>query len=473
MKTFLYNKQDTQNLEKKLEKNAIPNFLLMMRAGHNLYQIIKKNFVYDEIITIAGPGNNGGDAIAFAIQANLNNEKVHLITLSKKKQNSKILFDLAIKIGIKKKTISPKLFNSKKILIVDGILGIGISRKPSGLILKTIKFINSYKKRNLKIVSIDVPSGLNPNTGVAYSETILADSTIMCLTRKQGCYTGDGLRYSGKLFFTDLGITNADKIQKTCCILLDEKCKFSLKRNNNYHKGKFGNVLILGGWDNMPGAANLSALSALKTGCGKVFLCTNNLNNLPNEVIQVFPALNSVKKVIEKINVVIAGPGLGNKGSEILSFLWKENIPLILDADGINWLASNFLKKRKSLLIGTPHYGEARNLLGREFKNRFKALENIKNKYGGNWVLKGPGTLIKNNNNIYINNFSNSILATAGTGDILAGIIGGLVAQKVKEAEINGVLIHTAAAKALLNEGKKTIIASDLLAEINSSFTLS
>ena len=103
MKTFLYNKHDTQNLEKKLEKNAIPNFLLMMRAGHNLYQIIKKNFVYDEIITIAGPGNNGGDAIAFAIQANLNNEKVHLITLSKKKQNSKILFDLAIKIGIKKK----------------------------------------------------------------------------------------------------------------------------------------------------------------------------------------------------------------------------------------------------------------------------------------------------------------------------------------------------------------------------------
>ena len=85
----------------------------MMRAGHNLYQIIK-NFVYDEIITIAGPGNNGGDAIAFAIQANLNNEKVHLITLSEGKQNSKILFDLAIKIGIKK-TISPKLFNSKNI----------------------------------------------------------------------------------------------------------------------------------------------------------------------------------------------------------------------------------------------------------------------------------------------------------------------------------------------------------------------
>ena len=150
----------------------------------------------------------------------------------------------------------------------------------------------------------------------------------------------------------------------------------------------------------------------------------------------------------------------------------EKNIPLILDADGINWLASNFLKKRKSLLIGTPHHGEARNLLGREFKNRFKALENIKNKYGGNWVLKGPGTLIKNNNNIYINNFSNSILATAGTGDILAGIIGGLVAQKIKEAEINGVLIHTAAAKILLNEGKKTIIASELIAKISSSFKI-
>ena len=103
MKTYLYNKYDTQNLENKLVKSGITNFLLMMRAGNNLYQIIKKNFVYDEIIAIAGPGNNGGDAIAFAIQAKLNNEKVHLISLSKRKQNSKILLDLAIKIGIKEK----------------------------------------------------------------------------------------------------------------------------------------------------------------------------------------------------------------------------------------------------------------------------------------------------------------------------------------------------------------------------------
>ena len=205
----------------------------------------------------------------------------------------------------------------------------------------------------------------------------------------------------------------------------------------------------------MPGAANLSALAALKTGCGKVFICTNNFNKLPNEVIRIPAKLESISKIIDKMDVAIAGPGLGNNGDEILKCLWKKKIPLVLDADGINWLATNSLKKERTLLIGTPHHGEARNLLGKEFKNRFEAIKNIHNKYGGRWVLKGPGTLVINNNNMYINDFSNSILASAGTGDVLAGIIGALIAQKNKHPEVAGVIIHTIAAKKILAEGSK------------------
>ncbi len=471
MKIHLYNKLNTQILENKLEYNGIPKFLLMMRAGYNLYQIIKTKFDYDEIVAIAGPGNNGGDAIAFAIHAKLNNENITLMSLAKQKHNPKKLLMLSKEIGLKEYKINSNYFKSrKKILVLDGILGIGISRKPSGVIAKTIRLLNSLKKKNLFIVSIDTPSGLDPDTGIAYPNTIRADKTIMCLTRKQGCYTGDGIKHTGDLFFTDLGITNSHKIQSTSCILLNIENKILLKRDKTAHKGKFGNILIVGGWDNMPGAANLSALAALKTGCGKVYLCTNNFNRLPNEVIRVPAKLESILKIINKINVVIAGPGLGNNGDEILKFLWKKNLPIVLDADGLNWLASTTLKKRKAMLIGTPHYGEARNLIGKEFKNRFNAINIIKNKYGGRWILKGPGTLIINKK-YYINNFSNSILASAGTGDVLAGIIGSLVAQKYKNPELIGVQIHTIATKKILKQENGTLIASDLLKKISSSIS--
>ena len=120
------------------------------------------------------------------------------------------------------------------------------------------------------------------------------------------------------------------------------------------------------------------------------------------------------------------------------------------------------------MLIGTPHHGEAKKLLGKSFQDRFNAIKSIKNKYGGKWILKGPGTLIINKK-IYVNNFANSILATAGSGDVLAGIIGGLVAQGCKNPELLGVKIHTYAANSIALEKKNTIIASDLLNKISSS----
>ena len=128
----------------------------------------------------------------------------------------------------------------------------------------------------------------------------------------------------------------------------------------------------------------------------------------------------------------------------------------------------NFKTKRKALLIGTPHYGEAKSLLGKDFKDRFQAIKKIKEKYGGRWVLKGPGTLILNSK-LYVNNFANSILATAGSGDVLAGIIGGLVAQNIKNPEIIAVKIQSFAARKLLKQQNKTMLASDLLEEISKS----
>ena len=469
MENSLYNKKNTLSLEKKLQRIGISDLLLMTSAGHNLYKIVKEKIEYEEIIVLAGPGNNGGDAISFAIQAKINGEKVSCISLSNHKNNSKKLFNFSKEIGLEYKKFSKNLFSTKKkLLLIDGIFGIGISRKPEGKIADVINFINNFKIKNKIVVSIDIPSGLNPDNGVAYSTVINANYTIMCLTRKIGCYTGDGLKYSGQLLYTSLNIKNIEKIQPTKTTLLSLKEKIALERDKLGHKGKFGNVLVLGGWDNMPGAANLASLAALRTGCGKVFVCSNN-NKLSDEIIRVPNNIVELKKIINHIDVIVAGPGLGCGGDDVLEFLWKSSLPLVLDADGINWLAKNFKKKRKSLLIGTPHYGEAKRLLGKSFIDRILIIKKIKEKYGGRWILKGPGTLILNKN-IYVNNFANSILATAGSGDVLAGIIGGLIAQNIKNPEVLGVQIHTHSANEFLKNGNKTIVASDLLSKISSSF---
>ena len=471
MKSFLYNKENTLLVENKLEEKGILPMLLMMRAGYNIYKIIKEKIKYDEIIVLIGSGNNGGDAIAFAIQAALNNEKVICLRLTNKKKMPENLLSIAKNIGLKISKFKKSIFETrKKKVIVDGILGIGISRETKGLIYNSIEYINNLSTRNKIVVSIDIPSGLNPNNGIVINNAIYADFTIMCLTRKPGCYTGDGLKYSGKLYYTDLGIKNIDKIHRSDVVLLHKKQQVFLKRDHFGHKGNFGSVLILGGWNNMPGAANLAALAALKVGCGKVFVCSNNFENLPDEVIRVEPNVQSILKILENINVIIAGPGLGQEADKILDFIWKTKVPLVLDAGGFDWLSNNFKQKRKAMLIATPHYGEARKLLGYHFRDRVNAVKHIKHKYGGKWILKGPGTIIFSNK-LYINEFSNSILATAGTGDVLAGIVAGLVAQDFKNSEILGVEIHTAAATRLLKSKNKTLLASELINNISTSIS--
>ena len=211
----------------------------------------------------------------------------------------------------------------------------------------------------------------------------------------------------------------------------------------------------------MEGAANLCGLAALRTGVGKVYIC-NNSNKKINEIIFIENNLIELKKILPKINAIVIGPGLGKNAYDILIYLWKTNKPIVLDADGLNWLSKNFKNKRSSETIYTPHHGEARTLLNHDFLDRFYAIKKLKDKYGGTWILKGAGTIILKKE-LFINNFSNSILATAGTGDVLSGIVGGLLCQNISEPEIKGVQIHTTCAKKILNKKHETLIASDLI----------
>ncbi len=462
---MLYNVNLTKTIEKKLIKLGHKEMSLMFKAGNAVFKSFE-NYNIKNVLVFAGPGNNGGDAFAFAILAYVNNYNVKCITIGKNKNHESELRDLVRKLNIPIDNRLPTIFHSNKTIIVDGLLGIGISRKPEGQILETINWINSHKKKS-KVISIDVPSGLDANNGISIGQTVKADTTVMCLTKKQGCYTGDGVKCSGNLIYDNLGIQNIRNLVDSNVSLISTEQYKPIKRNKTSHKGNFGNLLIIGGWDGMLGAANLCGLAALRTGVGKVYLCSNNEIKRSNEIISVPTCLSQLKKLINKTQAAVIGPGLGQNAHDIINFLWNSKKPLVIDADGLNWVSKYFLKKRKATTIFTPHHGEAAKLIKKEIVNRFKTINELKKKYGGIWILKGPGTIVLNSK-ININDFSNSILSTGGTGDVLSGIIGSLLSQKISLPEIKGVLIHTLCAKNVLNKNRKTLLASDLVKEISS-----
>lgn len=461
---MLYDVNLTKVLEKKLFDKGYQEISLMFKAGNAIYKSLK-SFNIRNILVFAGPGNNGGDAFAFSILAHINNYNVYCVSVGNNKKHSKKVKELAKSLNITIDTKLPKSFLSAKTIIVDGLLGIGLSRKPEGKVLKAINWINSKKKQS-KVISIDVPSGLNADNGTTPGKAVIANITVMCLTKKQGCYTGEGVKHCGDLIYDNLGINNIKKLLSSNVLLVTTDQYKPLKRDKNSHKGTFGNLLILGGWNGMLGAANLCGLAALRSGVGKVYLCSNNQAKRSDEIISVPTSLNKLKDIVNNIHAAVIGPGLGQNASDIIKFLWQSNKPLVLDADGLGWLSKNFIKKRKAITILTPHHGEAKKLINEKIVDRFKTIKNLKNKYGGIWILKGPGTIIFNKK-LNINNFSSSILSTGGTGDILSGIIGSLLCQKVSCPEINGVLIHTLCAKNLLKKQRKTILASDLIQEIS------
>ncbi len=463
---YLYDSKTSQALEDEIIKNQKSGFLLMMRAASCILSHVKKKLT-GRLWCIAGPGNNGGDAIATAALALVENIDVVCVRLADSTGDAAFALDFAKKLNLSLKTSLSELASLREgDVILDGIFGTGISRVPNGKMLKAIEWINKAHDSGISVIAVDVPSGLNATNGQTFGTAVRADLTVMCLTPKQGCYTGKSPELTGELYFCDLGIKNrSDIVCGNSKLILPENLTLPV-RSRISHKGIYGNVLILGGWGEMEGAGFLAGIAALRVGAGKVYICGPSSKRQPFEIISVPKKIEIFKSMISKMNVVIAGPGLGEQSDKFLEIAWNADVPLVLDADGLNWLSrKTTLIRRKEIWIGTPHPGEAATLLGEQINDRFEALHKLSNKFGGIWVLKGAGTLV-GPNPTFVNPFSNSILATAGSGDILSGIIGGLVSQKVIEPEILGVYLHSESARLVISSGKKTMIASDLLEKI-------
>ncbi|KJS79885.1 MAG: hypothetical protein JM58_19495 [Peptococcaceae bacterium BICA1-8] len=465
-----------------VEEWNIPELVLMENAGLRVVEEIKEHFPTlngKKVIIIAGKGNNGGDGLVIARHLINMGADVRVFTLGAKEYQGAALvnYRIAQKLPIKWHNIENE--NSLHLLrlslhytdiIIDALYGTGFNGSIQGLAKKVIEIINENSSLTL---AVDVPSGLDADSGKVQGSCIKADVTLTFQLPKLGLVVQSGYKYTGKLKVVDISIPVAlieDLKIKKHLITKEMVVKDLPYRYSESHKGNFGHVLIIGGSQGMMGAVNLAARGAFAMGAGLVTAVVPKsiqptlATSLPELI--TYPAtetpqgtlgLVSGPEIIEVLSgksVVILGPGMG-RNSEILPFLtWllvQLKTPLVIDADGLNALAErlDILKEATVPIILTPHPGEMSRLLDLPIQdiqeNRWERALDLAHKYGIWVVLKGNKTVIASpKGEIFINPTGSPALAAAGTGDVLAGMIGSLLGQvnDISQALCAAVYLH-------------------------------
>ncbi len=468
-----------RELEQKYQKLNLVDI-----AGESIAKWVNSNFdINNKILIVIGSGNNGCDGVVAAI---LLKQLGYTITIVKAlKSTNKLGQKLLLQF---KKLRGQILVNlplelNKYDVIIDGIFGIGIIDKLNPSVVKLIQRINLS---NAMKVSLDTPSGLNPFTGEIIGSAIKAHYTLTFLSDKPGFYTGKAIDNVGKIIvFPLVGELKVNKIENDALpVLLNslENINYQqLKRTiQDTNKSSFGTIAIVGGCNGMVGALYLAGRAALLNGAGKVVLVSPDSDLNVNLVIPelMHSSTKNFLKNLDLYDVIVIGPGLGcdDKASKFLTKIIKlrPTCKLIFDADALNLLAMNpeLLAQFKHLTNKaiTPHPGEASRLLNVETlkiqNNRFLALTNLANKLNAYTLLKGAGSLLLGNNQVYINTTGNSALSTAGSGDTLCGIIAAFAAQGMHlfDALRFAVYIHGKSAEKLVidKKGYNGILASDI-----------
>ncbi|HEY8364541.1 MAG TPA: NAD(P)H-hydrate dehydratase, partial [Haloplasmataceae bacterium] len=365
----------------------------------------------------------------------------------------------------------------KSSIIIDGIFGIGLTRDVTGLYYECMKLINNSKAY---IFSIDIPSGINGNNGKVSSIAIKANFTAIIQNLKLGNLLNDAKDYQGDTEILDIGIIQ--EIVNSKYLLTIDNLPLLPKRKHNSHKYHYGNLLTVGGSIGYFGAPLMCAYAALKCGGG---LSTIGIKKeyypfikqiYPEIMIRPYDNQEDFINMLNKKDVVAFGPGLGRNNEEnidLLKLLIEKEIPLVIDADGLFYLKKLLpsLNQANNIVI-SPHVGEMALLLDTDVSyinnNPLEAVRMITDNYGINVVLKGTCSIIANNEEIYFSNYGNPGMATAGSGDVLTGIIMSLIGQGLDNFSACklGVYIHTLAGDLAYKNLSYSLIASDIINHI-------
>jgi NAD(P)H-hydrate epimerase len=486
----LYTAAQSRELDRiAMEDYGLKGGILMARAGAAAFRVFR--FCWPRVrklLVYAGPGNNGGDGFVLAqlaIEHGLDVKVVSLSTPENYKGDAAQALEAMLTTGGLPLANTNDLGDWQADVIVDAIFGTGLDRAPAGNSLIAINWIN---QQTAPVLTLDIPSGLDADTGSALGEVIQAEVTISFIGLKIGLVTGRGPQLCGDLYFHDLELSaeiyNNITAKAKSFSILNSAPLAQLKKDTYKHNQ--GHVLVVGGDKGMAGATTMAAEAAYRCGAGLVsIIChedsVQQTHSRP-EIMLIARGESDTKKSIGKqlgkANMIVLGPGLGQRawGQSLFSkVLEQETLPLVIDADGLRWLASN--PQHRTNWVLTPHPGEAAALLeattDQVQANRLQAAKNISKKYGGVCVLKGAGTVIssEHNDQVIIIRAGNPGMATAGMGDVLSGLIAALVGQGASafNAAQQGAWIHSAAAdEAVINLGRRSLLATDLFDYIAS-----
>ncbi|MCK5876986.1 MAG: NAD(P)H-hydrate dehydratase [Candidatus Marithrix sp.] len=476
----LYSSNQMRELDRiAIEEMGIPGVCLMERAGSVSFKILKYHWPQaHRIAVLCGIGNNSGDGYVLARLAYLAGYDVTVLQIgdtSKLKNDALTTFKAMANVGI-----VAQVFTAKKLtivdVIVDALFGTGINRELKGKWIEVITAINTCA---CPVLSLDIPSGLDSNTGTVLGIAAQADATISFVGLKQGLFTGSGPEYCGEIYFDNLQIPNiAYKQLRTNITRFDNNSltKILPKRSRTAHKGNFGHVLLIGGDSGMTGAIRLAAEAAARIGAGLVSVATRSVHaaiiNLtcPEIMVHGIETPEELTLLLEKATVIAIGPGLGQSlwAKAMLETIKNVVKPVVIDADALNLLAITPFRFINSVLI--PHPGEAARLLEVSISkiqdDRFAAVQDLQTRFGNVCILKGAGTLVAGpDNSITVCNSGNPGMACGGMGDVLTGVIVGLLAQGLSTfAAANiGVYIHGQAGNRAALDGERGLLPSDLM----------
>ena len=460
----------TPAIRKLEELAALASGTLMQRAGAAAAEYARSlcGDTAKSILVLAGPGNNGGDAFEVAAHLKRWFFRVSAVFSGERGRLPKDALAALEKWEAAGGTLLREIPKDSRFdLAVDGLFGTGLARPLAGAHRALVQKLNAL---GVPILALDVPSGIDANTGAIMGCAVRASHTITFIAYKPGLLTLDGPDHCGELKLDTLGLAPAGLLEPEGLLLAADILDRTIApRPRNFHKGQAGSVGVLGGAPGMVGAAVIAGRAALKCGAGRVYL--GLLTPHPPYIDDAQPELMLRKPAAilgkELLNVLVAGPGMGKADSarKLLRTALAAPVPVVLDADALNMIAASralaaSLAKRKAATILTPHPAEAGRLLGVSAAaaqaDRVASARAIARRYRSLVVLKGNGSVIAApDGKFWINSSGNPGMASAGMGDALAGMIAALIAQGAEplQALLAGVYLHGAAADALVASG--------------------
>lgn len=458
----------------------IPSYTLMTRAGEAALGALRSCWPSAQrIAVVCGPGNNGGDGYVLARLAREQRLEVVAVGLhepARLQGDARRAYDDFLAAGGTVGSWHADCLRGMDV-IVDAIFGVGLSRPVDGVAAEAIAAINHSDAR---VLALDIPSGLHADTGEILGDAVRAERTVTFLGLKLGFYLGEGPNCVGVVMFDALELpAQALAYVEATALRIDEPEVAELlpPRRRTAHKGQQGSVLVIGGNIGMPGAARMAGEAALRAGAGLVTIATRNENVAaivgarPELMCRGVNSAEELTALIARADVLALGPGLGQDewAQTMFETALAKDRRVVVDADALSLLAQSPRKNAHWIL--TPHPGEAARLIGKTTAevqhDRLGAAREIAARYGGTVVLKGAGTLVLGDEGLpAICDRGNPGMASAGMGDVLTGVIAGIVAQKAELAAAArvGVLVHALAGDMAARRGERGLLATDLLA---------